>query len=151
MFYVKLNKENQVVKYPYTLTDLKYDNKHISFPDYIDKGISTEYNVYPVTQTEPPEVDYTKNLGRSAAPDEDGNWIETWEIENATLQQIKERTEGKGEGIRSARNRLLLESDWTQVSDVPVDQKAWAEYRQALRDISQQEGFPWDVTWPKKP
>ena len=52
---------------------------------------------------------------------------------------------------RQARSVLLAASDWTQVADAPVDQAAWATYRQALRDISAQEGFPWTITWPAKP
>lgn len=55
------------------------------------------------------------------------------------------------EQIRNQRNQLLTESDWTQVADAPVDQAAWATYRQALRDIPQQEGFPTDIAWPTKP
>lgn len=53
--------------------------------------------------------------------------------------------------IRDQRNQLLTASDWTQVADAPVDQAAWATYRQALRDIPQQEGFPTDTAWPTKP
>ena len=37
--------------------------------------------------------------------------------------------------MRYQRNRLLTESDWTQVADAPVDREAWATYRQALRDF----------------
>lgn len=37
--------------------------------------------------------------------------------------------------MRAHRDRLLAESDWTQVNDAPVDQSAWATYRQALRDF----------------
>ena len=50
--------------------------------------------------------------------------------------------------IRSQRNQRLKDSDWTQVADAPVDKAAWAAHRQALRDISTQTGFPWDVEWP---
>ena len=52
---------------------------------------------------------------------------------------------------RAQRNLLLIESDWTMISDAPVDQVAWADYRQALRDITAQEGFPYSVEWPMKP
>lgn len=52
---------------------------------------------------------------------------------------------------RMQRNQLLTDSDWTQMPDAPVDQAAWATYRQALRDIPQQAGFPTDITWPTKP
>ena len=53
--------------------------------------------------------------------------------------------------IRQERNTLLSDCDWTQVSDAPVNQTAWQTYRQALRDVTSQEGFPYDVTWPTKP
>jgi hypothetical protein len=46
---------------------------------------------------------------------------------------------------------LLLASDWTQVADAPVDQEAWALYRQALRDVPEQVGFPGVVEWPVEP
>ena len=52
---------------------------------------------------------------------------------------------------REKRNKLLVESDWTQVADAPVDQAAWATYRQALRDITAQDGFPKEVNWPVEP
>jgi hypothetical protein len=53
--------------------------------------------------------------------------------------------------VRAERNRLLAECDWTQLADASVDNLAWAIYRQALRDIPQQEGFPSNVTYPTKP
>lgn len=53
---------------------------------------------------------------------------------------------------RATRNRLLASSDWTQLPDVPQAVKdAWASYRQALRDVTAQSGFPWTITWPSKP
>ena len=51
--------------------------------------------------------------------------------------------------MRMKRDRLLQESDWTQLNDAPVDREAWAQYRQALRDLPQQEGFPGKVVWPE--
>lgn len=53
---------------------------------------------------------------------------------------------------RSQRNQLLSSSDWTQLPDVPDSVKTkWSVYRQALRDIPQQSGFPVDVEWPEQP
>lgn len=50
------------------------------------------------------------------------------------------------------RNGLLSASDWTQLPDVPLEaREAWCIYRQALRDITGQPGFPLDVRWPEKP
>lgn len=55
------------------------------------------------------------------------------------------------EAYRKLRDKLLSDTDWTQVPDAPVDQVAWAEYRQALRDVPQQEGFPDNIVWPYRP
>ena len=52
---------------------------------------------------------------------------------------------------RAQRDALLVASDWTQVADAPVDQAAWAVYRQELRDVTEQAGFPTAVEWPIKP
>lgn len=54
--------------------------------------------------------------------------------------------------FRLERNRLLSETDWTQTPDIPQATKdKWAPYRQALRDVPQQAGFPDNIQWPSKP
>lgn len=53
--------------------------------------------------------------------------------------------------IRFQRNLFLNNTDWTQLADSKVDKDAWATYRQALRDLPESEGFPWNITWPVKP
>ena len=52
---------------------------------------------------------------------------------------------------RAERNRRLADSDWTQVADAPVDREAWAAYRQSLRDVTGQDGFPLNIIWPTPP
>ena len=54
--------------------------------------------------------------------------------------------------IRNERDRLLKETDWSQVVDVPQTIKdKWSPYRQALRDVPQQPEFPINIIWPTKP
>ena len=54
--------------------------------------------------------------------------------------------------VRTQRDALLVESDWAVLPDAPVaDEQAWKDYRQALRDVPQQAGFPTDINWPSKP
>jgi len=55
------------------------------------------------------------------------------------------------DAARQERNALLTASDWTQVADTPVDKSAWANYRQSLRDITQQDSFPDNIVWPAQP
>lgn len=53
--------------------------------------------------------------------------------------------------VRAARTEKLKDCDWTQISDSTADKAAWATYRQALRDVTKQTGFPWSVEWPTSP
>lgn len=56
--------------------------------------------------------------------------------------------------VRAQRNSLLTLCDWTQLPDAPLtdgEKQEWAEYRQALRDVPEQTGFPDVVVWPSTP
>lgn len=82
---------------------------------------------------------YTNSEGVAVTVEEQRSaWMATKDAEQA-------------QAIRQQRNQKLIESDWTQVADAPVDKAAWATYRQALRDITAQEGFPHNVVWPTSP
>ncbi len=76
--------------------------------------------------------------------------------EEIISQSIDEaaRTTAQTQTIRTERNRRLAETDWTQLVDSALDDEAmvlWQSYRQALRDVPQQAGFPDTVTWPEEP
>jgi len=53
--------------------------------------------------------------------------------------------------VRNSRTEMLKDCDWTQIADSTADKTAWATYRQALRDVPLQTGFPWEITWPTQP
>ena len=62
------------------------------------------------------------------------------------------KEEGLELSIKTRRNKLLSESDWTQLPDVPEETRSkWSAYRQELRDITQQTGYPNTVIFPAKP
>lgn len=69
--------------------------------------------------------------------------------QEATYKAQKDAEQAKS--VRATRDAKLAECDWTQVADAPVDKAVWATYRQALRDVTAQTGFPWTVTYPDKP
>lgn len=52
--------------------------------------------------------------------------------------------------VRQERNAKLAETDWRALSDVTMSDE-WRTYRQSLRDLPAQSGFPTNVTWPTKP
>ena len=57
----------------------------------------------------------------------------------------------KAAEVRADRNARIAATDWTQIADSTADKPAWATYRQALRDVPSQVGFPQSVTWPQEP
>jgi hypothetical protein len=67
-------------------------------------------------------------------------------------RSTQEKHDQAAEQIRIKRTKLLQSSDWTQLQDIPyATQLAWVDYRQELRDIPLQSGFPFNVTWPEQP
>lgn len=73
---------------------------------------------------------------------------EVWEEEQDDA--LFDTTDLDGALKRNERNVLLLQSDWTQVADAPVDVQAWAVYRQALRDLPADPAWPY-VDFPEVP
>jgi hypothetical protein len=71
--------------------------------------------------------------------------------ESEVAQEQQAEADSQSHRVRVDRTLRLQASDWTQLADATVDQTAWATYRQALRDLPAQEGFPWNVTWPEAP
>ena len=89
---------------------------------------------------------YTKHiLGPVFVDNEEATAAE----QEAAYKATKDTEQAKS--VRDTRNQKLKDSDWTQIADAPVDKAAWAVYRQALRDVTSQEGFPWTITWPEAP
>ena len=69
--------------------------------------------------------------------------------QEAAYKAAKDAEQAKS--IRSTRTEKLKDCDWTQLADSTADKAAWATYRQALRDITAQAGFPWTIDWPDTP
>lgn len=81
----------------------------------------------------------------------DGAWYTKYSVADMDAEAIAATDAAQAQSIRDQRKAKLAECDWTQVADSPVDKEAWAAYRQALRDITVQAGFPWDINWPTAP
>jgi hypothetical protein len=85
----------------------------------------------------------------------DGIWRRTWAEIDATPEEIATRTENESVSLLAKRTKELRQSDFSQVADAPnyvkAKQSEWNTYRQALRDLPQQAGFPWNITFPQKP
>jgi len=93
---------------------------------------------------------YTKYILGPVFTDTTVDGVTTTAAENEAAYKAMKDAE-QAQSVRTSRGEKLKDSDWTQVADAPVDKAAWAIYRQALRDITSQAGFPWTIEWPEQP
>lgn len=147
--------ENDAVKqYPYSIEQLKRANPNVSFPKNASDTLLSSFGMQRVFFSTQPELTNTQVLEESAPvfSAEDQRWTQVWTVRDMTTEEIASRDESQAAGVRAERDRLLVQSDWTQGKDIPDNvSSAWAVYRQSLRDIPGQAGFPWDINWPAQP
>ena len=140
-----------IVKYPYTREMLTQDWPNVSFPNNLDGVDLSDFGVITVKITEPPVVSNTQMVREIAPSMVKGVWTQTWEVVDAPPEMISEWVSNAWVRLRDKRNSLLVESDWTQLADSPVDDLAWARYRQELRDLPANTTDPFNPIWPTKP
>ena len=93
---------------------------------------------------------YTKHILGPVFTDTTVDGVTTTAAENeAAYKAAKDAEQAKS--VRSERGEKLKDSDWTQVADAPVDQAAWATYRQALRDLPASNDDPREIELPIAP
>ncbi len=141
---------NNTTTYPYTIKDLRDSLPNVSLPANLSNEQLVEWDMYEVQFSAAPN-DYTKNIIEGTPTLIDGKYYQNWIQTNATEFEISQRLEDKWFEIREIRNQLLIECDWTQLSDISTEIKnLWSNYRQDLRDITNQTN-PFNITWPVKP
>ena len=149
--YVKAS-NGVVEKFPYSIGQLRKDNPEVSFPKTPSEQLLAEWSVFPVTPTDRPSFNEATEDCILASPVlVDGAWTQQWTVVAASDEEQAKRLADKEQQVRNQRDGLLSRSDWTQVADAPVDKAVWATYRQALRDVPSQAGFPWTINWPTQP
>lgn len=141
-----------VDKFPYTVGQLRHDNPNTSFPKQIPDETLLEFGMVPVTEVPAPEFDPMTHFAEWGPVPvlQEGAWVVLPTVREYSEDQLAERAAAKASEVRSQRDKLLAETDWMALSDVVMSPEM-ATYRQALRDISDQVGFPHTVEWPVKP
>ena len=146
-YYAKIEND-EIIEFPIFQGDLKL---LVGFDDLSGEEFETPEGYVEIEDAIPPPYpsDHTKILREKTPEQIDGVWTRIWAIEDVTEEELQFRIQRKSDEVRKKRNQLLSETDWTQLPDAPVDGSLWATYRQELRDIPEQEGFPWQVQWPE--
>ena len=141
-----------------TTDQLRKKYWNVSFPERITNDILNDYGYDPILNGPEASVSgpYETSV-REGIEEIDGQWFTKFvvgPIFNNPKEEIEYKDSidnTKSEQVRSARNNLLKASDWTQIPDCTVDKTIWAKYRQELRDVTTQDGFPHEVVWPEEP
>lgn len=102
---------------------------------------------FETTNGEEPDTD---NYTEEKPPTHDV-YVETAIFKNGDWSTVKNSVLEEAAKHKITRDRLLAGCDWTQLQDSQVDVKAWAAYRQELRDLTAQKGFPEAIKWPAQP
>jgi len=150
-----------------TVSQFKSTKPNTSFPKQITTDILDSYGYDAVLNG--PAATVTAPYGRSTrsgVEEVDGKWFtkfvagpvftDTKDGDGNTVTAATNESAYKAkidadaaDRVRTDRDTKLAECDWTQTNDSPVkDESTWTTYRQALRDVPTQSGFPHTVTWP---
>lgn len=142
-------KNNVVVEWPILNIFQVFPNT--SFPSPLTDNDLPEG--YVMVGTIPiPEIKETQKAIPGIPILQNSKWVQSWQVVDMSSEEIEERKLAKSNDVTAQRNQLLSVSDWTQGKDIPDSiSEAWASYRQSLRDITNQPGYPYSIEWPVQP
>lgn len=135
-----------------TQDEIKSLHPNTSLPQVWGQSVCDDLGIDPILETPAPATTRFQSANKTGVEQDSlGNWVWSWTVTDWDQAAIDAATANQANQVRADRTRRLADSDWTQVADAPVDKAVWAVYRQALRDVTLQAGFPWDITWPEAP
>ena len=155
-----------------TKEELIAANRNMSMPKVWKESVHEALGVDVVFETPrpTPSEDYKSVVRDGVEQDENDKWVQKWKeqdmfadttaiVDDEEVVTTKAKHEEAyqaildaeaAESARDKRNNLLAATDWLGMSDVTMSTE-WATYRQALRDVPGQSGFPNSITWPDEP
>lgn len=133
----------------YSIEQLRQENQQTSFPESIDDEMLASYGVYSYSRPTVPNFDHRawRLIDDDFMQNSDGQWFKPYKLEPLSYEQA-------ALNVRNHRNTRLMETDWVVIKAYENNLEiaaSWAAYRQSLRDITEQSGFPFEVIWPAKP
>ena len=138
-----------------------------SLPRVWDEAVCNHLGIDPIFESPTPTTTRYQIAHKNGVEFKNNKWMWAWTIgpvfteytdeegvthtaeeqEAAYVQRIDDEQATR---IRADRDKRLTDTDWRFRSDMNPSQD-WIDYCQALRDVPEQDGFPWDVTWPEVP
>lgn len=151
-----------------TQGEIRKLNPNVSLPKVWNSNVYDTLGIDPVLETPKPDTtgDYKVVVRDGAEQDANSNWVQKWverdmfsdttedgvtttKAEHEAAYQAR-LDEDAAKAVRAERDQKLKDTDWMGMSDVTMSAD-WATYRQALRDVPSQAGFPHNIIWPTEP
>ena len=143
--------------------EIRAMHKNTSFPKVWRENVRESIGIDPVLITPKPAASAPyKRVVRNGAVEDGGNWVQAW-VEQDMFATDDDSTKAEKEteyqarldaaasvSVRKERDELLAKTDWLALSDTTMSSE-WTTYREALRDVPEQGGFPHTITWPTEP
>jgi hypothetical protein len=134
-----------------TESEFRAAHPNTSFPQQLTVELLDGFDADPVLNGPTPSAGRYQTVARDGVEEINGKWFTKFALVDMSDEAKAAVDAQQSTSIRAERNRRLSESDWTQLADAPVNREAWLAYRQALRDLTTQAGFPFEITWPELP
>ncbi len=144
---IRLRSTGQVM----TESEFRAAHPNTSFPQQLIVELLDGFDADPVLNGAQPSAGRYQTVARDNVEEVNGKWFTKFILIDMDDEAKTIVDENQAKSIRSTRDEKLKATDWTQVDDAPVNKAVWATYRQALRDVPAQAGFPYDIAWPVEP
>ncbi len=144
---IRLRDTGQVM----TESEFRAAHPNTSFPQQLTVDMLDGFDADVVMEGAQASPTRYQTAFRDGVEEVNGKWFTKYSVAEMDDEAKAALDAKQANSVRDDRNKRLSSSDWTQVNDAPVDKEAWAAYRQALRDMPSQEGFPWEINWPVEP
>lgn len=125
-------------------------NPRVSFPAVLTASVLSAAGADPVMEGPQPTPGRYQTVVYAGVEQVGGQWVKKYITQEMSPDARQQVDAAQAAAVRSTRDQKLAATDWTQLADSTANTAAYASYRQALRDIPQQPGFPWDITWPEE-
>jgi hypothetical protein len=138
-----------------TDSQFRAENPNTSFPQPLTPDVIEDFGYDPVLEgPQPTLIPPYQYAQRDGVVEVDGQWFTHYIAVTPDADQKAAMDAAQGGVVRTERNKRLADCDWTQLIDSPLDpdgRGAWQLYRETLRMVPQQQGFPWTIEWPPQP
>lgn len=150
--YARIDPETgEILQYPYSITALVRSRKDVCWPRVISDELAASYNVIAVDDAPAPVTDHTESVVEDPPVNVNGRWTRRQRKVPASPEELDERTQAKTAEVMIEREKLIKDFFWAELLTPTLNAGQYRLHLDALRDVTQQPGFPFDITWPTKP